>query len=162
MFWQCLHYTTFVRLSSIFYNIFSYYLFVPFLFTRYLSIDFYSRYNCKPATHSPLIKSQVLWPIELKAHIGTQGGIRTRRTPVLSRRCLPVASLVYMVCRAGFEPARPCSWDRDVFLCITCTYGGVGELASGKGFEPLTAGSEPTVLPLHYPDTQSLRGSNPH
>ena len=23
--------------------------------------------------------------------------------------CLPVASLVYMVCRAGFEPARPCS-----------------------------------------------------
>ena len=35
-------------------------------------------------------------------------------------------------------------------------------MASGKGFEPLTAGSEPTVLPLHYPDMQSLRGSNPH
>ena len=35
-------------------------------------------------------------------------------------------------------------------------------MAPGKGFEPLTAGSEPAVLPLHYPDMQSLRGSNPH
>ena len=89
-----------------------------------------------------------------------------------------------MVHKAGFGPAGLRFLAEDVFrlhhLCVwyaerdsnpqdPVPETGMSSFASpahnvapGKGFEPLTAGSEPTVLPLHYPDMQSLRGSNPH
>ena len=51
-----------------------------------------------------------------EGHVGARGGTRTRRTLILSQVRLPITSLaqicllLYLVPRAGLEPARPFNW----------------------------------------------------
>ena len=53
------------------------------------------------------IKSLLLCPIELPAHIGGYGGIRTPASPVNSQGALPTELHTHMARQAGIEPARP-------------------------------------------------------